>query len=244
MAQKEKKGYIEELIGRDAQKCFDKNCSVKSGKVIPLKWLEDNPKKEHILEMVDIEVSSTFCQGVFYGWEHPQKVDVENLPQEIKNLNYLFAFNFHDNDFGNYFEEGAKNFCDDLNKLFVSIGVSNRYECEYSTKSLKDEINDFISLDKLIDYIAKGICIYSLRNRNISLEDIYKECQDMIKSFSVKEKDKNYIFGSIKDVSEKIIKENAKIQMEPKPKELEDMWLNGEYLFVKIENGFAETWTQ
>ena len=48
----------------------------------------------------------------------------------------------------------------------------------------------------------------------------------------------------LKIFSEKVVIDNIEYQMEPKPKELKDMWLNGEYLFVKIENGFANTWVQ
>lgn len=242
MEQENKKGYVEEFIDRDAQIYFENHCNL-SDRAIAI-MLEKHPlMTDCILDIVNLSIASAFCQGAIYGWRHPQKVDVENLPQEIKDINYLFAFNFHDNDFGNYFEEGAKNFCNDLNRLFNDLSDSNKNECEYLINSLTSEINDFISLDKLIDYIVKGLCIYSLRNRDISMEDIYKECQDTIKSFSV-EKKESYIFGDIKTVSEKIIKDNIEYQMEQKPKELRDMWLNGEYLFVKIENGFANAWIQ
>lgn len=248
MAQENKIGYVEGSIDRDAQIHFENHCSTGSLAMTDLlnKELGENPLKDYILSNISISNASSFCQGVFYGWKHPQKVDAENLPQEIKDLNYLFAFNFHDNDFGNYFEEGAKNFCNDLNKLFVRIGDSNRDECEYLTNELKDKIKSFISLDNLIKYIVKGVYIFHLneRNNDISIEDIFKECKDTIEGFSVEEKDKNYIFGDIKTVSEKIIKDNIEYQMEPKPKELKDTWLNGEYLFVKIENGFANAWVQ
>lgn len=242
MEQEEKKKYIEESIDSDAQIYFENHCNP-SDRAIEI-MLEKHPlMTDCILDLVNLSLSSAFCQGVFYGWSHPRKVDIENLPQEIKELNYLFAFNFHDNDFGNYFEEGAKNFCNDLNKLFNDLSDSNKDECEYLINSLTDEINDFISLDKLIDYIVKGLCIYSLRNKGASMEDIYKECQNRIKSFSV-EKKEAYLFGSIKDVSEKVINDNIKYQMEPIPTELRDLWLNGEYLLVKIENGFANAWIQ
>ena len=198
-----------------------------------------------ILGIVNLSISSAFCQGVFYGWSHPQKVDIENLPQEIKELNYLFAFNFHDNDFGDYFEEGANNFCSELNKLFNGLSDSNKNECEYSINSLTDEINDFISLDNLIKYIAKGVYAFHLNKRNINIPigDIFKESKDTVERFSV-EKKEVYLFGDIKTVSEKVVKDNAEYQMEPKPNELKDLWLNGEYLFVKIENGFANAWIQ
>lgn len=241
MAQKNKKGYVEEDIDRDAQIYFESHCDV--NKVIPLAWIEKHPMKDDILDLVNLELASTFCQGVFYGWNHPQKVDVENLPQEIKDLNYLFVFSFHDNDFGNYFEKGAKDFCSHLNKLFANVSFWNKGELDYS--EFKDEINDFISLDNLIKYIARGVYAFHLNERNVDIpiEDIFKECKNTVESFSV-EKKENYIFGDIKTVSEKIIKDNIEYQMEPKPKELRDMWLNGEYLFVKIENGFANAWIQ
>lgn len=247
MAQKNKRGYVEESIDRDAQIHFENYCDV--GKAIPLAWIENYPMKDDILDIVNLSLASAFCQGVFYGWKHPEteKVDIENLPQEIKDLNYLFAFNFHDNDFGDYFEEGANNFCSELNKLFNGLSDSNKNECEYSINSLTNEINDFISLDNLIKYIARGVYAYSLNDNdndiNIPIENIFKKCKDIVESFSV-EKKEAYLFGDIKTVSEKVVKDNAEYQMEPKPNELKDLWLNGEYLFVKIENGFANAWVQ
>ena len=243
MAQENKIGYVEDSIDRDAQIHFENHCDV--GKAIPLAWIENHPMKDSITGIVNLSLASAFCQGVFYGWKHPQKVDIENLSQEIKDLNYLFAFNFHDNDFGSYFEEGAENFCSDLNNLFNDLSDSNKNECEYSINSLTDEINDFISLDNLIKYIARGVYAYSLNDKdiNIPIEDIFKECKHTIESFSV-EKKEAYLFGDIKTVSEKVIKDNIKYQMEPIPTELRDLWLNGEYLFVKIENGFANAWVQ
>lgn len=246
MEQKNKKGYIEEFIDSDAQIYFENHYNP-SDRAIAI-MLEKHPlETDCILDIANLSIASAFCQGVLYGWSHPQKVDIENLPQEIKELNYLFAFNFHDNDFDNYFEEGAKDFCDNLNKLFNYLSDSNKNECEYLINRLTDEINDFISLDNLIKYIVRGVYAFHLngdhRDINIPIEDIFKESKDTVESFSADKKE-SYIFGDIKTVSEKIIKDNIEYQMEPKPKELRDMWLNGEYLFVKIENGFANAWTQ
>lgn len=247
MAQENKLKYVEDSLGRDAQIHFENHCSTGSLVITGIldKELGENPLKDYILSNISISTASAFCQGVFYGWKHPQKVDVENLPQEIKDLNYLFAFNFHDNDFGGYFEEGANKFCSELNKSFIRIGDSNRDKCEYLTNELKDKIKSFISLDNLIKYIAKGVYIFHLneRNNDISIEDIFKECKDTVESFSV-EKKESYIFGDIKTVSEKVIKDNAEFQKDPESTELRDFWLNGEYLFVKIENGFANAWIQ
>ena len=247
MAQENKIGYVEDLLGRDAQIHFENHCSTGSLAMTDLlnKELGDHPLKDYILGNISISIASAFCQGVFYGWKHPQKVDVGNLPQEIKDLNYLFAFNFHDNDFGCEFEEGAENFCYDLNKLFNGLSDSIKNGCEYSTNSLTDKIKSFISLDNLIKYIAKGVYIFHLneRDNNTSIEDIFKECKDTVESFSV-EKKEAYLFGDIKTVSEKVIEDNIKFQMEPIPTELRDFWLNGEYFFVKIENGFANAWIQ
>lgn len=247
MAQENKVGYVEDSIGRDAQIHFENHCNTGSLVIADLlnKELGDHPLKDYILSNISISTASAFCQGVFYGWEHPEKVDIENLPQEIKDLNYLFAFNFHDNDFGCEFEEGAENFCLNLNKLFIRIGDYNRDKCEYSTNSLTDKIKSFISLDNLIKYIAKGVYIFNLneRDNDIPIEDIFKKSKDTIESFSV-EKKEAYLFGDIKTVSEKVIKDNDEFQMEPKPNELRNLWLNGEYLFVKIENGFANAWIQ
>lgn len=244
MTQENKKGHVEESLDRNAQVYFNSNCSM--GSKVIRKLIEKHTQEDCIIDIVNLSLASTFCQGVFYGWNHPKKVNIENLPQEIKDLNYLFAFNFHDNDFGCEFGEGAGNFCYDLNKLFIRIGDSNRDKCEYLTDELKGKIKSFISLDNLIKYIAKGVCVFSLndnRDIDIPIEDIFKECKHTIESFSV-EKKESYIFGSIKDVSEKVIKDNIKYQMEPIPTELRDFWLNGEYLFVKIENGFANAWVQ
>lgn len=248
MAQENKIGYVEDSIDRDAQIHFENHCSVGSLVIADLlnKELGDHPLKDYILSNISISTASAFCQGVFYGWKHPQKVDVENLPQEIKDLNYLFAFNFYDNDFGCHFEKGANNFCSNLNKLFIRIGDSNRDKCEYLINELKNKIKSFISLDNLIKYIARGVYLFRLEERerdNISIEDILKESKDTVERFSV-EKKESYIFGDIKTVSEKVIKDNDEFQMEPKPNELRNLWLNGEYLFVKIENGFANAWVQ
>lgn len=243
MEQEEKKKYIEESIDSDAQIYFENHCNP-SDRAIEI-MLEKHPlMTDCILDIVNLSISSAFCQGVFYGWSHPQKVDVENLPQEIKDLNYLFAFNFHDNDFGDYFLEGAEKFCSMLNKLFIGISLSNRDKMENTTNELKDKINDFISLDNLINYIAKGVYAFHLNERNINIPigDIFEESKHTVDSFSV-EKKESYIFGDINTVSEKLINDNAKYQMEPK-NELRDLWLNGEYLFVKIENGFANAWVQ
>ena len=168
MEQEEKKKYIEESIDSDAQIYFENHCNP-SDRAIEI-MLEKHPlMRDCILDLVNLSISSAFCQGVFYGWFHPQKVDIENLPQEIKELNYLFAFNFHDNDFGCEFEEGAENFCYDLNKLFNDLSDSNKNGCEYSINSLTNEINDFISLDNLIKYIARGVYVYSLNDKDINI---------------------------------------------------------------------------
>ena len=248
MAQENKKGYVEESIDRDAQIHFENHCGCSAGSLAMTdllnKELGDHPLKDYILSNISISTASAFCQGVFYGWKHPEKVDIENLPQEIKDLNYLFAFDFYDNDFGCHFEKGANNFCSELNKLFIRIGDSNRDKCEYLTNELKNKINTFISLDNLIKYIAKGVYLFHLEERDrIPIEDIFKESKDTVEKFSV-EKKEAYLFGDIKTVSEKVAKDNAEYQMEPKPTELRDFWLNGEYLFVKIENGFANAWVQ
>lgn len=247
MEQEEKKKYIEESIDSDAQIYFENHCNP-SDRAIEI-MLEKHPlMTDCILDLVNLSISSAFCQGVFYGWSRPQKVDIENLPQEIKELNYLFVFNFHDNDFDDYFLEGAENFCSMLNKLFIGISLSNRDKMENTTNELKDKINDFISLDNLIKYIAKGVYSFHLngehRDINIPIEDIFKESKDTVDSFSV-EKKESYLFGDIKTVSEKLINDNVKHQIGSKPNELRDLWwLNGEYLLVKIENGFANAWVQ
>jgi len=243
MEQEEKKKYIEESIDSDAQIYFENHCNP-SDRAIEI-MLEKHPlMTDCILDLVNLSIASAFCQGVFYGWSRSQKVDIENLPQEIKDLNYLFAFNFHDNDFGDYFLEGAEKFCSILNKLFIGISLSNRDKMENTTNELKDKINDFISLDNLINYIAKGVYVFHLNERNINIPigDIFEESKHTVDSFSI-EKKESYIFGDINTVSEKLINDNAKYQMEPK-NELRDLWLNGEYLFVKIENGFANAWIQ
>ena len=243
MEQEEKKKYIEESIDSDAQIYFENHCNP-SDRAIEI-MLEKHPlMTDCILDLVNLSISSAFCQGVFYGWSRPQKVDIGNLPQEIKELNYLFAFNFHDNDFGDYFLEGAEKFCSMLNKLFIGISLSNRDKMENTTNELKDKINEFISLDNLINYIAKGVYAFYLNERNINIPigDIFEESKHTVDSFSV-EKKESYIFGDINTVSKKLINDNAKYQMEPK-NELRDLWLNGEYLLVKIENGFANAWVQ
>ena len=115
---------------------------------------------------------------------------------------------------------------------------------EYTTNELKDKIKSFISLDNLIKYIAKGVYLFHLEERDrIPIEDIFKESKDTVERFSV-EKKEAYLFGDIKTVFEKVAEDNAELQMESKPNELRDLWLNGEYLFVKIENGFANAWVQ
>lgn len=76
MTQEEKRKHVEESLDRNAQVYFNSNCSMDS-KVIR-KLIEKHIQEDCIKDIVNLLLASVICQGVFYGWNNPQKVDTEN----------------------------------------------------------------------------------------------------------------------------------------------------------------------
>ena len=77
-----------------------------------------------------------------------------------------------------------------------------------------------------------------------SIEDLKKESEHNIEYLDITPDKIKY--GSIQEIEEYVVEkyQNQQNKEWGEGKDFNSMWLNGEVLFIKIENGFATSWVK
>lgn len=206
-------------------------------------------------------LESAYLYGMQYAVSH--KIDSikpsheTQLYQYQKDKDFAFIFKFGDNDFGNYFEHAAEEYCKCYNHILGNICLypENNYYIKKIETLEKQEI--------IIESLKNGIASYSFKNNidtyqpeKISYEQTLKDTNRYVNEYfdfndmaKIWEKDENGKYIVTKLVPKLTIGTRADVEEVLKSYGTPDdnnniiqrefpYWCNGEVLIVYMKNGF------
>ena len=185
--------------------------------------------------------------------------DDTQLCQYQKDKDFAFIFKFGDNDFGNYFEHAAEEYCDSYNDILGHIRIYDESDKYYIKK-----IETLENREIIIETLKIGIASYSFKNDidsyqpektsyEQSLKDVnryvneYFDFNGMLDVWKEDENGEEYVvpkalprltIGTRADVEEALKTYGTPDGNNNEIKREFPYWCNGEALIVYMKNGF------
>ena len=216
-------------------------------------------KNENLEHNVKCDVFQAYLHGVQDAFHHKNDTIYKSKIETCKNSyvmskDFCVAFMFGDNDFGSDILYAAQMYAENYNSILNSIGHYNDDEFnKIKDKSLyvKDLI-ELESLDCLKSIIKTGYISSELKcicERGFFND--YKTCTERLYTRAINtlnyldiDNDEKWVVGSIDYVQDQILKKYASINQNVTDLNINNIWINGECLFMAVINGEMKVWVR
>lgn len=175
-------------------------------------------------------------------------------PYELNGIvdkNFMVAFCFGYDDFGGYIEDAINTWVEQWNTVVFNIKRYRDSDSEHMVKGELenlDKLEDVTNLSKLLanSIVASYINCNSDRITDSNFKDLdtcFKDANDYVHDLGILNVSR-YHKGSIKDITAWLNDSDTAIRDNVEEAEAEALCLNGEYLIIKVEKGYASAWVQ
>lgn len=174
----------------------------------------------------------------------------DTMSEYRKNKDFCVFFNFGDNDFGDYIENGAKIYADKYNSILGNIDLykDNKDWNERKSLYVKDltEMEQIATIQKII---ACGVMSSIIEDRGkhtlnskAGIKDFVEDAYYDMDYLNITDESR-YRIGTYEEVEKWVVENNLNNQDKPKEElNLKNIWINGEALVMAIINGKMEAW--
>mgnify|MGYP004673605529 CR=1 FL=1 len=203
-----------------------------------------------LMSEINYFVRQSYLNGLYRG--HNFKYEPYEL-NDVVDKDFMIAFYLGDNDFGGYVEEAIKNWVDKWNTVVYNVKRYRYSDSEHMVKGELEKLDKFEDITNISKLLANSVVSLYINHNNDNITD-YGNFKDLDTCF---ENAKLYVYdlnlrdtsayhkGSIKDIT-KWLNNSETDDNQHADEETEDeiMDLNGEYLIIKVEKGYASAWVQ
>lgn len=260
------KNYIEEHYGIEVATDLDKFKQEHGGDLMAVPLLESALKKcstveefkkiaSAFKEVIRYDKESTvelaYLRGLCFGQNHSKEETIGVKPSAYAlQKDIMIVFDFHDNDFGGFIEDGGNKWCELYN---TTLSDCRTYE------NIPNMLPHYIkkvewleTVENISQIIANGVVESTFKYRNEphystgaipSITDLFEQGERNVEYLDILNKE-NYKIGTIDEITKYVLEEYKDQQSQGQGTTLKNTWLNGEVLFIKVENGFAKCWIQ
>ena len=268
---KEKESYYSLYNKEIVDKAFEylqdsqNNDAIKLGLMAELGLIATDSKEYNGTERAKIigenlydTFQSTFIFAFLHGATEGVKMNLKDtfprledtISEYCKNKDFCVFFNFGDNDFGDYIENGAQIYADKYNGILRNIDLykDNKDWDENKSLYVKDlaEMEQIATIQKII---ACGVMSSIIEDRGkhtlnskAGIKDFIEDAYYDMDYLNITDESK-YRIGAYKEVEKWVVENN--LNNKDKPKEelnLKNIWINGEALVIAVINGKMEAW--
>lgn len=196
---------------------------------------------------------SAFVAGLEWGLKHT-KADVQvalNKSDYGMQKDITIVYDYCDNDFGLYMEHAGEKFCELYNKILSDVDLYNEDEFgrgfhirELELLEKLENIQKVLSIAFIESFLAihNDVSGYS----EIALKDhsaLLKEAVHHLDYIEISNTAKFFV-GTYEEAEKYVLEKYKECQSEGEGTSLENIWANGEVLFIVIKDGFAKTFTR
>lgn len=258
--------FVEKFYGTEIARDLDKFKREEGGTPMTISLLEKGLKKCSTIEefketatllkeMMQHDKDSTlelaYLRGLRFGQNHP-KEEVTSVKRSAYALqkDIMIVFDFHDNDFGGFIEDGGNKWCDLYN---AALSKCATYEdIPNMLPHYIKEVEWLESIESISQIIANGVVESTFKYRNEphystgaipSITDLIEQGKHNVEYLNILDKE-GYKIGTINEMTKYVLEEYKEQQSQGEGTKLENTWLNGEVLFIEVKNGFAKCWVQ
>lgn len=172
----------------------------------------------------------------------------ENLKTNdlILSKDIMIMYAFYDNDFGACFEEASKYIVKEVQNIFFNLALgheaNNGYFLEKFDKLLdKKNIVQILKNGFFSSYVK--YMIESGITESDTIDNVVKRGKELLDNYFEINEDSIKI-GTVDEITKEVIENNKGYQLEGHGTTLENTWLNGEVLFIKIKDGECKSFVQ
>lgn len=259
--------YNRELVDKAFEYLQDSqnNDAIKLGLMAELTLMANDYKEYNGVERAKIigenlydTFQSTFVFAFLHGATEGVKMDIKNtfprledtMSEYRKNKDFCVFFNFGDNDFGGYIENGAKIYADKYNGILKDIDLykGNKDWNERKSLYVKDlaEMEQIATIQKII---ACGVMSSIIEDRGkhtlnskAGIKDFIEDAYYDMDYLNITDESR-YRIGTYEEVEKWVVENNLNNQDKPKEElNLKNIWINGEALVMAVINGKMEAW--
>ena len=268
---KEKESYYSLYNKEIVDKAFEylqdsqNNDAIKLGLMAELGLIATDSKEYNGTERAKIigenlydTFQSTFIFAFLHGATEGVKMNLKDtfprledtISEYCKNKDFCVFFNFGDNDFGDYIENGAQIYADKYNGILRNIDLykGNKDWDENKSLYVKDlaEMEQIATIQKIIACGVMSSIIedrgkYTL-NSKAGIKDFVEDAYYNVGYLNIAD-EYRYRIGTYEEVEKWVVENNLNNQDKPKEKlNLRNIWINGEALVMAVINGKMEVW--
>jgi hypothetical protein len=192
----------------------------------------------------------TFVRAAQWVKDNPNAgYHAEITAQYRKDKDFAVSFCFHDNDFGGYFEDAAREFCKEYNRLLDQMDIYSKHEsCDNMIKSYIEDL-EYMERPNVLKETMKSLFIGAymgnaadrilLSHRHDSgptMKGRLDKALDYMEYLGF-DREESWMIGKREDF-ERVKKEFEDMQDDNmKDLPFEKYWLNGEVLIMFMEEG-------
>lgn len=268
---KEKESYYSLYNKEIVDKAFEylqdsqNNDAIKLGLMAELGLIATDSKEYNGTERAKIigenlydTFQSTFIFAFLHGATEGVKMNLKDtfprledtISEYCKNKDFCVFFNFGDNDFGDYIENGAQIYADKYNGILRNIDLykDNKDWDENKSLYVKDlaEMEQIATIQKII---ACGVMSSIIEDRGkctlnskAGIKDFVEDAYYNVGYLNIADESR-YRIGTYEEVEKWVVENNLNNQDKPKEKlNLRNIWINGEALVMAVINGKMEVW--
>lgn len=170
-------------------------------------------------------------------------------PYELNGIvdkNFMVAFCFGDDDFGGYIEDAINTWVEQWNTVVFNIKRYRDSDSEHMVKGELEKLDKLEDVTNLSKLLANSI-VASYINRNSdritdsnfkNLDTCFEDANDYVYDLGILNVS-GYHKGSIKDITAWLNDRDTDIRDNVEEVEAETLCLNGEFLIIKVEKGYA-----
>lgn len=210
-----------------------------------------NEVRKQLFATIQTLTRQAYLDGCLYG--HNYKEDIYNTNEIVFDKNFMIIYDFHDNDYGQLIEDAAEYWCNLWNACVHSLIRYKQLDSDYSYNSTIEKLNNLEKIKVISRIIANGFCSSNIMSQNEydrycdkdvpTPEILLNDCTKSIKYLGILNED-NYYKGNIKDIEKYTIDTYKDMQDNGDKTPFNNLWLNGECLFIKVEHGYATTFVK
>ena len=268
---KEKESYYSLYNKEIVDKAFEylqdsqNNDAIKLGLMAELGLIATDSKEYNGTERAKIigenlydTFQSTFIFAFLHGATEGVKMNLKDtfprledtISEYCKNKDFCVFFNFGDNDFGDYIENGAQIYADKYNGILRNIDLykDNKDWDENKSLYVKDlaEMEQITTIRKIIACGVMSSIIEDrgkhILNSKAGIKDFAEDAYHDMDYLGITDESK-YRIGTYEEVEKWVVENNLNNQDKPKEKlNLRNIWINGEALVMAVINGKMEVW--
>lgn len=197
-----------------------------------------------LMPEINYFVRQSYLNGLYRG--HNFKDEPYEL-NDVVDKDFMIAFYLGDNDFGGYVEDAINTWVEQWNTVVFNIKRYRDSDSEHMVKGELEKLDKLEDITNISKLLANSVVSLYIKHNNDNITDSgnFKDIDKCFEDAKLYVDDLNlrdtsaYHKGSIKDITAWLNDSDTDIRDNVEEAEAETLCLNGEYLIIKVEKGYA-----